>query len=104
MNANTQVSITNEGAVRIAVRGQLDVLTVGEFRATSEQVSLSHPKRLEIELSSLRMLDSRGVGALVSLYKRVRQDGGQVAITGACEQPLAILKVLRLDRIFAQTA
>ena len=47
------------------------------------------------------MVDSSGVGALVSLYKRVRAQGGDVVITGLRDQPLAIFKLLRLDRVMA---
>jgi anti-anti-sigma factor len=45
------------------------------------------------------MLDSSGVGALVSLYKRVRAQGGDVVVTGLRDQPLAIFRLLRLDRV-----
>ena len=45
------------------------------------------------------MLDSSGVGALVSLYKRVRARGGEVVVLGLRDQPLAIFRLLRLDRV-----
>ena len=49
------------------------------------------------------MLDSSGVGALVSLYKRVRAQGGQVVMIGLRDQPLAIFRLLRLDRVMIGT-
>ena len=45
------------------------------------------------------MVDSSGVGALVSLYKRVRGQGGEVVVIGLRDQPLAIFRLLRLDRV-----
>jgi anti-sigma B factor antagonist len=39
------------------------------------------------------------VGAIVSLYKRVRADGGDVFVVGLQGQPLSIFRLLRLDRI-----
>ena len=45
------------------------------------------------------MIDSSGVGALVSLYKRVRAQGGNVVIKGVRDQPLAIFRLLRLDKL-----
>jgi anti-anti-sigma regulatory factor len=45
------------------------------------------------------MVDSSGVGALVSLYKRARAQGGAVIVTGLRDQPLAIFRLLRLDRV-----
>ncbi len=46
------------------------------------------------------MIDSSGVGAIVSLFKRVKADGGQVLVAGAKDQPLAVLKLLKLDKVF----
>jgi anti-anti-sigma regulatory factor len=40
------------------------------------------------------------VGALVSLYKRVRGYGGEVSFNGVTAQPLVIFKLLRLDVVF----
>jgi anti-sigma B factor antagonist len=54
-----------------------------------------------VDLSELRLIDSSGVGVLVSLYKRVRANGGDVRFEGATAQPLVIFKLLRLDRVFA---
>ena len=48
----------------------------------------------------MRLVDSSGVGALVSLYKRVRATGGQVVFTNVTAQPLVIFKLLRLDVVF----
>ena len=45
------------------------------------------------------MVDSSGIGALVSLYKRVRAQGGNVVIKGVRDQPLAIFRLLRLDKL-----
>jgi anti-anti-sigma regulatory factor len=49
------------------------------------------------------MLDSSGVGALVALYKRIRAQGGDVVMTGLRDQPLAIFRLLRLDRVMLGT-
>jgi anti-sigma B factor antagonist len=40
------------------------------------------------------------VGVIVSLFKRVRANGGQVRIQGLRDQPRAIFRLLRLDRVF----
>jgi anti-sigma B factor antagonist len=53
-----------------------------------------------VDLSELRLIDASGVGALVSLYKRVRENGGEVSFIGVRAQPLVVFKLLRLDRAF----
>ena len=64
-----------------------------------DKVVGARPKAVEVDLSQLRMIDSSGVGALVSLYKRVRAQGGNVVIKGVRDQPLAIFQLLQLDRL-----
>jgi anti-sigma B factor antagonist len=93
------VSTINAGVVRLAVEGELDAVTVPDLRKEIDKLASGAPKRVEIDLSSLRMVDSSGVGAIVSLYKRVRGQGGEVVVTGLRDQPLAIFRLLRLDRV-----
>jgi anti-sigma B factor antagonist len=93
------ITVKDTGATRIAIEGELDTVTVGDLRAHIEKLVATEPKRVEVDLSALRMLDSSGVGALVSLYKRVRGYGGEVVMVGLRDQPLAIFRLLRLDRV-----
>ena len=93
------VSTINAGVVRLAVEGELDAVTVPDLRKEIDKLASGEPKRVEIDLSSLRMVDSSGVGAIVSLYKRVRGQGGEVVVSGLRDQPLAIFRLLRLDRV-----
>ena len=93
------ISVGDKGVTRLAIAGELDVVTVSDLRTQVEELVNRKPRRVEVDLSSLRMLDSSGVGALVSLYKRVRAQGGEVVMSGLRDQPLAIFKLLRLDRV-----
>ena len=96
---NLSSSVSDAGVTRLAIAGELDVVTVTELRSEIEKIVAQRPTRVEVDLSSLRMVDSSGVGALVSLYKRVRTQGGEVVMTGLRDQPLAIFRLLRLDRV-----
>src|SRR4029079_16911478 len=97
------ISTTEAGATRLAIEGELDAVTVSELRADIEKLLSRRPTRVELDLSLLRMVDSSGVGALVSLYKRVRAQGGDVVVMGLRDQPLAIFRLLRLDRVMVGT-
>ena len=82
------------------VRGELDALSAGELRPLIDRVVEDGRLDVTVDLSQLRLVDSSGVGALVSLYKRVRAIGGQVMFTNVTAQPLVIFKLLRLDVVF----
>jgi len=84
----------------LVIEGVLDALTAPEIRPTVDALVEERPTLIEVDLSSLRVIDSSGVGVVVSLYKRCKEFGGSVRVTGLANQPLAIFKLLRLDRVF----
>ena len=57
-------------------------------------------KRIVVELGDLELIDSSGVAAIVALYKRGRAVGTKLRVIGARDQPLAIFKLLRMDKVF----
>ena len=56
--------------------------------------------KVVFDLRDLTLIDSSGVGAIVSLFKRVRMLGGDVKIACLANQPKEIFRLLRLDRAF----
>ncbi|MFO0550470.1 MAG: STAS domain-containing protein [Polyangiaceae bacterium] len=84
----------------LTIDGTLDALTAPELRPSLDALVTEGRKSITIDLSNLRLIDSSGVGALVSLLKRVRAYGGEVRIAGLKDQPRAIFRLLQLDRVF----
>lgn len=92
-----------DGTTFITFEGTLDAVSVSDVRGELDKLVATRPKAVEVDLSELRMIDSSGVGALVSLYKRVRAKGGTVVLKGVRDQPLAIFQLLQLDRLMLRT-
>jgi anti-sigma B factor antagonist len=92
--------IDEENATLLQIRGELDALSASELRPLLDRVVEDGRRDVTVDLSELRLIDSSGIGALVSLYKRVRGGGGTVKFTGVTAQPLVIFKLLRLDVVF----
>jgi anti-sigma B factor antagonist len=90
--------VSKEGTSHLSIEGQLDAVSVSDLRSELDKLVATRPAAVEVDLSRLRMIDSSGVGALVSLYKRVRAQSGNVVIKGIRDQPLAIFQLLKLDR------
>jgi anti-sigma B factor antagonist len=90
--------VSKEGTSHLTIEGQLDAVSVSDLRSELDKLVATRPAAVEVDLSRLRMIDSSGVGALVSLYKRVRAQSGNVVIKGIRDQPLAIFQLLKLDR------
>ncbi|MCA1664348.1 MAG: STAS domain-containing protein [Myxococcales bacterium] len=84
----------------LRISGSLDALSTPEMRPTIDSLVAEKRPKITVDLSDLRLIDSSGVGAIVSLYKRMRALGAKVEVVGLKDQPLAIFRLLRLDRIF----
>ncbi|MBE7451213.1 MAG: STAS domain-containing protein [Kofleriaceae bacterium] len=85
----------------LRIAGTLDVNTAPQLAPVIDKLVDDRRSRVVVDLSGLDLIDSSGVAALVALYKRSRVHGGQVTVTGARDQPLAIFKLLRMDRVFS---
>lgn len=84
----------------LEIEGTLDAVTAPDLRTVVDQLVNERRMSVTLELSSLRLIDSSGVGVIVALFKRIRANGGQVKIVGLRDQPRAIFRLLRLDRVF----
>ena len=91
------------GVTCITIRGALDAGTLPTVRPEIENLLSGHPRRILVDFSELRLIDTSGVAMLIRMYKRCRQAGGALALSGLHGQPRAILKLLRLDRMMASS-
>jgi anti-anti-sigma factor len=85
----------------LRIEGELDAVSVFDIRPAIDRIAVGRLSRVFVDLSGLRLIDAMGVGAIISLFKAVRSYGGEIAILGAREQPLAMLRLLNLDRVLA---
>lgn len=88
----------NESILRID--GTLDALTAPEIRPIFDKLVTEKRPRVVLDIHDVTMIDSSGVGAMVSLFKRIKADGGVVTVARARDQPLSVLKLLKLDKVF----
>jgi len=92
--------IDNGVETTLSVEGTLDAVTAPELRSVVDELVNEQRQSVTLDLSALRLIDSSGVGVIVALFKRIRAVGGQVKIVGLRDQPKAIFRLLRLDRVF----
>jgi anti-sigma B factor antagonist len=85
---------------KLLIRGSLDINTAPALAEEIDKILATRPGKVGVDLGSLDLIDSSGVAALVKLYKGVRAGGGTIQISGARDQPLAIFKLLRMDKVF----
>lgn len=84
----------------LSLVGQLDALSAPELMPTIDSVVAQKRSKIVVDLAGLDLIDSSGVAAIVALYKRCKSTGGNLQVTNARDQPLAIFKLLRMDKVF----
>jgi anti-sigma B factor antagonist len=90
----------NNDETTLVVRGSLDINSAPALAEEIDKIVATRPSKVVVDLSMLDLIDSSGVAALVKLYKGVRNTSGAMTISGARDQPLAIFKLLRMDKVF----
>lgn len=90
---------TQENASVLSIGGALDALSADDLRPVIDKIAEDRPSKVLVDLSHLRLIDSCGVGAIVALFKKVKAYDGSLTVVGIHDQPLAILRLLQLDRV-----
>jgi anti-sigma B factor antagonist len=89
------------GVYLIRVEGQLIVGNRQELK-TGISEALDHvERRFVIDFSRTGYIDSSGLGALVSISKKVREQGGELRLSGLNEDLRSLFELTKLDTRFA---
>lgn len=91
------ISERQGGESQLRIEGTFDALTVGDISPAMDAVVAECPRRVTVDLDKVPLMDSSGARAIMSLWKRVTAQGGAVAVVHAHDQPLMVLKLLKLD-------
>lgn len=87
------------GVTRLALEGDLDLVTIEALRPELLGVVRRRPGRLEVDLSRLRSVDARGMQVLVAFFASLAQIDCRIAVTGMRDQPLERFQAALFDAI-----
>ena len=87
------------GRAVVEVAGELDAYTSARLRRVFEELVAPARYRVVVEMSRLDFMDSSGLGVLVGAHKRARNGGGALALAGAPERILRVLRITGLVRV-----
>ncbi|MEO8476888.1 MAG: STAS domain-containing protein [Actinomycetota bacterium] len=88
----------------VEVGGELDLHTSTELRDQLASLTDAGDTRIAVDLADVSFMDSSSLGVLVACLKRVREKGGDVAVTGAAGSPLKVLSLTGMDKVFTMAA
>lgn len=84
----------------VRVNGELDVCSAPDLRAALVDVTARKPRRIVLELSELRFIDSSGLHVLVRARTAAQEFGGVVEIAGPSAAVTRLLRITGLDTDF----
>jgi anti-sigma B factor antagonist len=89
------------GVTIIRIVGQLIVGNRQELKTLVQEGMDRGETKFLIDCSETGYIDSSGLGALVTLSKKVREQGGELRIAGLNEDLRSLFELTKLDTLFA---
>jgi anti-sigma B factor antagonist len=78
---------------------RIDAAVAARFKTGLMNIIESGVREMVLDLSGVRMIDSSGLGALVSVLKSMN-GSGSISIRGASPAVLGLFQLTRMDRVF----
>ncbi len=91
------------GVVVVGVDGQLIVGNRQELKQKVLDALEAGGKKFVIDFTKTGYIDSSGLGVLVSLSKKIREQGGDLRLAGLNEDLQTLFELTKLDTLFAIT-
>ena len=88
------------GVAVLQVEGQLVVGNRQELKDLVQAALDRSERRILIDFSRTGYIDSSGLGALVSISKRIREAGGELRLSGLNEDLSSLFELTKLDTLF----
>ena len=96
------VTIAGRDGVSVVVKivGEIDVHTVKELRTILLGLVDRGCTHVVADFTGVRFCDATGLGTLVAVNNRLREQGGALRLTGVSAAQRRILRITHLDRLF----
>lgn len=89
-----------KGIAVIHINGNLDALSVMEFKKEAAKLVDEGCNALVMDCATMDFVDSMGLGAMISLLRRVRTHQGDLKVAGLTKDVRSVFEITRLTRLF----
>ena len=86
--------------LRVTGLTELNASNAAAFRDQARAALQPNHTRLDLDFAQLRFLDSSGLGALLSLHKILRTQGGILKLLNPSAAVTQLIELTRLHRVF----
>jgi anti-anti-sigma factor len=95
-------SAAPDGGLVLQLTGELDLSTVSIFRAALDEILDGPPTRIEIDMAKLTFIDSSGVGAYVTAFRKAQANGSRLSIGARSELVQRVLQLSGVEEALAK--
>jgi len=88
------------GSTVVTLAGELDIAEVLELRHELTRMPTASLPNVVVDLTQVRFMDCSVLRTLVSAHLQARTQGGCLRLVAPQSEPLHLLKISRLDRVF----
>ncbi|MGE0220271.1 STAS domain-containing protein [Mycolicibacterium sp.] len=92
------------GVVVLKPSGRLNMVAAPALRKELHAVVERGHKHVVVDLSGIDLIDSSGLGALISGLKVARQAGGDLRLAAPTRQVVSVLELTNLNRVLSTHA
>jgi anti-sigma B factor antagonist len=75
--------------------------SIPELRSKMREIVSEGIRELVIDLTDVHMVDSSGIGLLISAYNSLRKTGGRLAVIHASAEILELFQTMRMHQHFS---
>jgi anti-sigma B factor antagonist len=97
------MTVTREGH-KVVVQPAGDSIvaaSIPELRSTLREIVAQGVQELVIDLAQVHMVDSSGIGLLISAFNSLRKTGGRLALIHASAELLELFQTMRMHQHFS---
>jgi anti-sigma B factor antagonist len=92
---------TSGGVTIVDVSGRMDAATSHEVETSLNTLFEQGIRKIVFNGASLTYISSSGLRVILSSLKKLRQDGGEMALAALQPAPLEVIRMTGFDRIFS---
>mgnify|MGYP000981602321 CR=1 FL=1 len=91
---------TDTDSWKVALKGEADVYTVNSLKERLNKLLEEKMVNVEIDCTSLRYIDSTGLGTLISIRGKMSEENKELILKNVQPNVRKLLKITGLDKIF----
>ncbi len=84
----------------VELAGEIDIFKSAEFKDALLGLIAKNQSDLRLDCKNLEYIDSTGLGALVTVLKKVKDYGGHIYLVNMKQNSFKLFKITNLDKVF----